>query len=65
MRCVLYIAGLSAVRCNPVIKAMFERLRAAGKPFKVAMTACMRKLLVILNAILKTEQPWRTEPITQ
>jgi transposase len=65
VRAVLYMATLSAVRCNAVIKAMYERLRVAGKPFKVAMTACMRKLLVILNAILRTQQPWRVEPITQ
>jgi len=58
VRCVLYMATLSAVRCNPPIKAMYKRLRAAGKPGKVALTACMRKLLVILNAILKTGQPW-------
>ncbi|MDP9995899.1 transposase [Variovorax boronicumulans] len=48
-----------------MIKAMYERLRAAGKPFKVAITACMRKLLVILNAMLKSEQPWRTDPIAR
>ena len=42
-----------------MIKATFERLTAAGKPFKLAMTACMRKLLTILNAILKTNQPWK------
>lgn len=63
VRCVLYMAALSAARCNPVIKPFFERLRAQGKPFKVALTACMRKLLVILNAILKTGQPWRVEPV--
>ena len=65
VRCVLYMAALSARRCNPVIKAMYERLRAAGKPFKLAITACMRKLLVILNAMLKTQQPWRAEPIAR
>lgn len=65
VRCVLYMATLSARRCNPVIKVMYERLRAAGKPFKLAMTACMRKLLVILNAMLKTQQPWRAEPIAR
>ena len=59
VRCVLYMAALSAARCNPVIKAMYERLRAAGKPFKVAITACMRKLLVVLNAMLKSEQPFK------
>ena len=65
VRCVLYMAALSAARCNPVIKAMYERLRAVGKPFKVAITACMRKLLVILNAMLKSEQPWRADPIAR
>jgi transposase len=58
VRSVLYMATLTAIRHNPVIEAFFERLIAAGKPFKVAMTACMRKLLTILNAILKTNQPW-------
>ena len=64
VRCVLYMATLSAARCNPVIKAMYQRLRASGKPFKVAMTACMRKLLVILNAILKTGKPWAEQTIS-
>ena len=63
VRCVLYMAALSAMRCNPQIKALYERLRAAGKLFKVALTACMRKLLLILNAILKTGQPWRATPV--
>lgn len=58
VRSVLYMATLSAVRHNPPIKAFFERLIAAGKPFKLAMTACMRKLLTILNVMLKTNQPW-------
>lgn len=61
VRRVLYMAALSAARCNPAIKAMFQRLRAQGKPFKVAMTACMRKLLVIMNAILKSGRPWSPE----
>lgn len=59
VRSVLYMAALSALRCNAVIKALYERLRAAGKPFKVAIVACMRKLLIILNAILRCGQPWR------
>jgi len=59
VRCTLYMAALSASRCNPVIQAMYQRLRNAGKPFKLALTACMRKLLVILNAILRTGQPWK------
>lgn len=58
VRAVLYMATLSAVRCNAPIKAMYQRLRAAGKPFKVAMVACMRKLLIVLNAILRTQKPW-------
>ena len=59
VRSVVYMSTLTATKHNPVIKAYFERLIAAGKPFKVAMTACMRKLLTILNAMLKTNQPWR------
>lgn len=58
VRSALYMATLSAKRYNPAIRSQFERLRAAGKPFKVAMTACMRKLLTILNAVLKSKQPW-------
>ena len=57
-RCALYMATFNACRCNPVLKAMFERLSAKGKPYKVVMTACMRKLLTILNAIVRTGRPW-------
>jgi transposase len=60
VRCALYMATLSARRCNPVIKEMFERLRATGKPFKLVLTACMRKLLTILNAMLKNNTRWIT-----
>ena len=59
VRAVLYMATVSASRCNPVIKAFYQRLRAAGKPAKVALTACMRKLLTILNAMLKAKTPWQ------
>ena len=62
IRCVLYMATLSAKTYNPAIKAMFERLTKAGKPFKLAMTACMRKLLTILNAMLKKDQAWKIQP---
>ena len=62
VRCVLYMATLSAKTHNPPIKAMFERLTKAGKPFKLAMTACMRKLLTILNAMLKKDQTWQIQP---
>jgi transposase len=58
VRCALYMATLTAVRWNPVIKAQYERLRARGKPFKVAMIACLRKLLVILNTMARTNTPW-------
>ncbi len=62
VRCVLYMATLSAIQHNPPIKAMYARLTAAGKPFKLAMTACMRKLLTILNALIKKDQAWRLQP---
>jgi transposase len=58
-RCaVLYMAALVASKCNPVIRDFYQRLRAAGKPAKVALTACMRKLLVILNAMARSGTPW-------
>ena len=53
LRSVLYMATITAVRCNPAIKAFYQRLRAAGKRTKVAIVACMRKLIVILNAIMR------------
>lgn len=59
VRAVLYMGALVATRHNPAIRAFYERLRAAGKPAKVALVACMRKLLTILNAILRTGTPWR------
>lgn len=58
VRCALHMAMLSAVRFNPVIKAFYDRLIAAGKPKKVALTACSHKLLRILNAMARTGQPW-------
>ena len=58
VRSVLYMATLSAIRHNPVIKSFYERLIAKGKIKKVALTACMRKLLVILNAMVKNGQDW-------
>jgi transposase len=59
VRSMLYMASVTAVRCNPVIRAFYERLSATGKPFKVAMTACMHKLLAILNAMVKANRPWQ------
>ena len=58
VRRVLYMATLSAAFRNPVIKAYYQRLIAAGKVPKVAIVACMRKLLTILNAMVRTNQPW-------
>lgn len=60
VRTTLYMATLAATRCNPVIRAHFRQLRARGKAFKVAMVACMRKLLVILNAMVKQQTPWQS-----
>ena len=58
VRAVLYMGTLVASRYNPVIRACYQRLLAAGKPKKLALTACMRKLLVIRNAMLKHGSPW-------
>lgn len=58
VRSTLYMAALVGARHNPVLRAFYQRLRNAGKPAKVALTACMRKLLVILNTMLKVRQPW-------
>jgi transposase len=65
VRSVLYMATVSATRWNPVIKAFYGRLLAAGKPKKVALTACMHKLLVILNAMLHHRTPWHAQPSAQ
>jgi transposase len=59
VRTVLYMAALTAARYNPVLRTFYQRLRAAGKPAKVALTAVARKLLVLLNAILRDQRPWR------
>ena len=63
VRSTLYMAALSAARFNPAIRAFYARLVAAGKPKKLALTAAMRKLIVILNAILRTGSPWRATEI--
>lgn len=60
VRAALYMGALVATRHNPLIRAFYQRLLAAGKPKKVALVACMRKLLTILNAMLKHKTPWRT-----
>lgn len=58
-RGVLYMSAVVAARRNPIIKAFYQRLRTAGKAPKVALVACMRKLLTILNAMVKHRNPWR------
>ncbi len=60
VRAALYMSALAATRFNPVIKAFYQRLCAAGKAKKVALTACMHKLLMILNAMMKHGTPWQT-----
>jgi transposase len=64
VRATLYMATLTATRYNPVLRAFYQRLRAAGKCPKVALVATMRKLLTILNAMLKQQARWRTAPAT-
>jgi transposase len=56
----LYMACVPALRFNPAIRAFYDRLRQAGKPFKVAITACMRKMLTTLNAMIRNSTPWNT-----
>jgi len=59
IRRVLYMATLSAIKCNPAIRGFHHRLLTAGRPGKVAITAAMRKLLTILNAMLRDRRPWQ------
>jgi transposase len=60
VRNVLYMATLVAIRHNPLIKAIYQRLRHKGRPAKVALVAAMRKLLTILNAIIRDQKPWQS-----
>ncbi|MDP9474252.1 MAG: IS110 family transposase [Actinomycetota bacterium] len=60
VRAALYMAALVAARHNPTLREFYERLCAVGKPKKVALVACMRKLLVVLNAMLEHRAPWRS-----
>lgn len=64
VRAALYMAAVVASRHNPVFIAFYQKLVAAGKPKKVALVACMRKLLVILNAMLKHDMPWQHQAQT-
>ena len=59
VRNVLYMAALAAIRHNPVVRATYQRLVTRGRPKKVAIIACLRQLLTILNAIVRTKSPWK------
>jgi transposase len=61
VRTMLYMAATTAIRSNPVIRAFYDRLKSRGKPHKVAMVACMRKMLTILNAMVRQSTPWTPE----
>jgi transposase len=58
VRKVLFMATLTAIRFNPPVRALYQRLTQAGRPAKLALTACMRKLLVILNAMTRDGRRW-------
>lgn len=61
IRTVMFMAMLSAIQCNPVFKDFYERLKAQGKLPKVALIACMRKMIVVLNTMIKNQESWRGE----
>jgi transposase len=65
VRAALYMAAFNAKRYNPQIREFYLRLRQAGKCYKVALTACMRKLLIVLNAIVRDQVPWKNLTIPQ
>jgi transposase len=64
VRCMLYMAAFNAIHRNPVIKAFYERLRARGKLYKVALTACMRKLLTIINVMVRDNTTWKLNEVS-
>jgi transposase len=64
LRRVLYMAALTASRHNPVLREFYQRLRANHKPFKVAITACMRKLLSIINVMIRDNTTWKIKPVS-
>ena len=61
VRTVMFMAMLSSIQCNPVFKRFYERLKAQGKIPKVALIACMRKMIVVLNTMIKKQESWRAE----
>ena len=62
VRNALYMAALSAARANPPLKAFYQHLRAAGKKPKVALTAVMRKLIILANTLIKEDRHWQPSP---
>jgi transposase len=64
VRTMLYMAALTALRFNPVIKEFYQRLVGKGKPHKVALTACMRKLLSIVNLMVRNQTVWKTDSVS-
>jgi len=64
VRSMLYMAALTALRFNPVIKEFYQRLAGKGKPHKVALTACMRKLLSIVNLMIRNQTSWKTDLVS-
>jgi transposase len=65
VRAALYMAAVVGIRRNPTLKRFYERLKAAGKPSKVALVACMRKLLCILNSMMRHNKPWDSTLLSQ
>lgn len=65
VRDCLYMAALTGIRHNPILREFYLRLRDAGKPFKLAITACMRKLLVMLNSMLRNNTPWQPKNLPE
>lgn len=56
---MMFMAMLSSIQCNPVFKRFYEHLKAQGKIPRVALIACMRKMIVVLNTMVKNQEPWR------
>lgn len=65
IRCTLYMATFSAMRFNEVIRRFADRLKTAGRPFKGILVACMRKLLTILNIMIREKQSWNRKSMLQ
>ena len=64
VRALLYMATLSALKCNPPIRTFYQQLLARGKAKKVAIIACMRKFIICLNAMVKKNKPWDDNKVT-